>query len=109
MLVIGIDVGGTHTKFGLVENGNIIRSMELGTNTFDVIRQICNGARELVQATNRSWEEVDGVAVGFPGMVIDSVVMDSPNINLQTQHHYALQLIYPILFQVFALDYNFAN
>ena len=83
MLVVGIDVGGTHTKFGLVENGNIIRSMELGTNTFDVIRQLCNGAREIVQSSDRSWDEVDGIAIGFPGMVIDSVVMDSPNVSLQ--------------------------
>lgn len=83
MLVIGIDVGGTQVKFGLVEDGKIIRTMELGTNTFDIIRQLCNGAREIVQASERSWNEVDGVAVGFPGMVIDSVVLDSPNISLQ--------------------------
>ncbi len=83
MLVVGIDVGGTQVKFGLVENGNIIRNMELGTNTFDIIRQLCNGARELVQSSDRTWEDVDGVAIGFPGMVINSVVMDSPNVNLQ--------------------------
>ena len=83
MLVVGIDVGGTNIKFGLVEDGKIIRSMELGTNTFDVVRQLSNGAREIVQASDRAWEEVDGVAVGFPGMVIDSVVLDSPNISLQ--------------------------
>ena len=83
MLVVGIDVGGTQIKFGLVENGNIIKSMELGTNAFDIIRQLCNGARELVQSGDRSWEEVDGVAIGFPGMVINSIVMDSPNVSLQ--------------------------
>ncbi len=83
MLVVGIDVGGTQIKFGLVENGNIIKSMELGTNAFDIIRQLCNGARELVQSGGKSWEEVDGIAIGFPGMVINSIVMDSPNVSLQ--------------------------
>ena len=83
MLVVGIDVGGTQIKFGLVENGNIIKSMELGTNAFDIIRQLCNGARELVQSGGKSWEEVEGIAIGFPGMVINSIVMDSPNVSLQ--------------------------
>lgn len=83
MLVVGIDVGGTHIKFGLVENGNIIKNMEQGTNAFDIIRQLCNGAREIVQSSDKSWDEVDGIAIGFPGMVIDSIVMDSPNVSLQ--------------------------
>ena len=83
MLVVGIDVGGTHIKFGLVENGNIIKNMEQGTNAFDIIRQLCNGAREIVQSSDKSWEEIDGVAIGFPGMVINSIVMDSPNVSLQ--------------------------
>lgn len=83
MLVVGIDVGGTHIKFGLVENGNIIKNMEQGTNAFDIIRQLCNGAREIVQSSDKSWEEIEGIAIGFPGMVIDSVVMDSPNVSLQ--------------------------
>lgn len=83
MLVVGIDVGGTQIKFGLVENGNIIKSMELGTNAFDIIRQLCNGARELVQSSGKAWEDVDGIAIGFPGMVINSIVMDSPNVSLQ--------------------------
>ena len=83
MLVVGIDVGGTHIKFGLVENGNIIKNMEQGTNAFDIIRQLCNGAREIVQSSDKSWEEIDGIAIGFPGMVIDSIVMDSPNVSLQ--------------------------
>jgi len=83
MLIVGIDVGGTHTKVGVVEDGKIIRSMQLTTNTFDVVRQIVNATKEFVQSAEKSWEEVDGIAVGFPGMVIDSVVLDSPNINLQ--------------------------
>jgi activator of 2-hydroxyglutaryl-CoA dehydratase len=36
MLLIGIDVGGTNTKFGLIENNEIIKSFTAQTNTFDV-------------------------------------------------------------------------
>ena len=83
MLLIGIDVGGTFVKFGLVEDGKIIRTMQLATNAFDVIKQLVNGARELVQSEGRSFDEVQGIGVGFPGMVVNSVIMDSPNIGMQ--------------------------
>lgn len=83
MYLIGIDVGGTNSKFGLIKDSEIIKSCTIATNTFDVIRQLVNGAKELVQSTGISWEEIKGVAVGFPGMVIDDILKDSPNIGLQ--------------------------
>ena len=49
MLLVGIDVGGTHIKFGLIKENEIIRKMSLATNTFDVVRQIVNGTHELLQ------------------------------------------------------------
>ncbi len=84
MLVVGIDVGGTHTKFGLVENGKIIRIMEMATNTFDIVSQVINGSRDIVSSAEREWSEVDGIGIGIPGMVIDSIVQDCPNINLHS-------------------------
>lgn len=83
MLLIGIDVGGTHTKFGLIRDGEIVRKLTLATNTFDIVKQIANGARELIQSEGINIEDIDGVAVGFPGMVVNSVVLESPNIGLQ--------------------------
>ena len=83
MYLIGIDVGGTHTKFGLIKDGTLLKSLKVTTNTFDVIRQIGNGARELAQNAGISFDEVGGIAVGFPGMVIDNVVKESPNLGLQ--------------------------
>lgn len=83
MYLIGIDVGGTHTKFGLIKDGTLLKSLKVSTNTFDVIRQIGNGARELAQNAGISFDDVSGIAVGFPGMVIDNVVKESPNLGLQ--------------------------
>ena len=83
MLIVGIDVGGTNTKFGLIEDGRIIRSMQLSTNAFDVVRQLVNGIKELVQGAGRDFDEVQGIGLGFPGMVVDSVILESPNIGLQ--------------------------
>lgn len=83
MYLIGIDVGGTHTKFGLIKDGTMLKTLKVSTNTFDVIRQIANGARELAQSSGVEFEDVAGIAVGFPGMVVDNIVKDSPNIGLQ--------------------------
>lgn len=83
MYLIGIDVGGTHTKFGLINDGKLVKTLKVSTNTFDVIRQVVNGVRELAQSAGCNFEDIEGVAVGFPGMVIDNVVKDSPNIGLQ--------------------------
>ena len=83
MLLVGIDVGGTQVKVGLIENGQIIRNMSVATNAFDVIKQLCNSVREILQMEGREFEELRGVAVGFPGMIIGDVVKDSPNIGLR--------------------------
>ena len=83
MYLIGIDVGGTHTKFGLIKDGVLLKKLKVSTNAFDIIRQIVNGARELVQGDSCSFDDVSAVVVGFPGIVIDNVVKESPNIGLQ--------------------------
>lgn len=83
MYLIGIDVGGTHTKFGLIKDGELLKTLKVSTNAFDIIRQVVNGARELSQSAGIPFEDISGVAVGFPGMVIDNIVKESPNIGLQ--------------------------
>ena len=83
MYLVGVDVGGTHTKFGLIENDKIIKSIVVETNAFDVLRQVSNGIRELVQNSGKYLDQITGVAVGFPGMVVGSMVKDSPNIGIK--------------------------
>lgn len=83
MYLLGIDVGGTNTKFGLIKDGQLLKTLRVTTNTFDVIRQIANSGKELVHSAGLEMKDIEGVSVGFPGMVIDNVVKDSPNISLQ--------------------------
>ena len=83
MYYIGIDVGGTNIKFGLMEDTEILKSITMSTNAFDIIRQIVNGTRELVRSVGKELNEVVGIGVGFPGLIVDSVVLDSPNIGLE--------------------------
>lgn len=83
MYLLGIDVGGTNTKFGLIKDGALFKTLTVSTNTFDVIRQIANSGKELISSAGLEMKDIAGVSVGFPGMVIDNVVKDSPNISLQ--------------------------
>lgn len=83
MYLLGIDVGGTNTKFGLIKDGQMLKTLRVSTNTFDVIRQIANSGKELVSSAGLEMKDIAGISVGFPGMVIDNVVKDSPNISLQ--------------------------
>lgn len=83
MYYIGIDVGGTNIKFGLMEDTEILKSITMSTNAFDIVRQIVNGTRELVRSVGKELRDIVGVGVGFPGVVVNSVVLDSPNIGLE--------------------------
>lgn len=83
MYYIGIDVGGTNIKFGLMEDTEILKSITMSTNAFDIVRQIVNGARELVRSVGKELRDIVGIGVGFPGVVVNSIVLDSPNIGLQ--------------------------
>ena len=83
MLLIGVDVGGTKVKIGIIRDGEILKKISLQTNTFDIVRQIINGVYEVIQSIGLTIENVDGIGVGFPGMVVNNVVVDSPNIGLK--------------------------
>lgn len=83
MYLLGIDVGGTNTKFGLIKDGELLKTLRVSTNTFDIIRQIANSGKELISSAGLEMKDIKGISVGFPGMVIDNVVKDSPNISLQ--------------------------
>ena len=61
--------------YGLIKDGKLLKTIKASTNAFDVIRQIGTGARELAQNAGISFDDVSGIAVGFPGMVIDNVVI----------------------------------
>ena len=74
MYVIGVDVGGTRIKCGLISEGQIISRIEENTNTFDLVRQIENIIKRVVEENHILDEEIIGVGVGFPGITINGVM-----------------------------------
>lgn len=85
---IGIDIGGTDTKIGLVDIRNkLIDTMVIPTNAKDpakeVIARIGQCAADIVEKNGISMDQCIGVGVGMPGTVDrkNGVVLYSNNIK----------------------------
>ena len=71
---VGIDIGGTNTKIGLVdESGNIIFTTIVKTNAVEglekTVERISNILKDQVKESNIDYANVDGVGLGVPGPV----------------------------------------
>ena len=82
MYLVGIDIGGTSIKMGLINDGEIVSKIDAPTNTFDIIKQIISMTYELLENNNLQINEVSGVGVGCPGIIIDGKVVESVNLHL---------------------------
>lgn len=79
--IIGIDLGGTNIKAGIVkaENGNVLCSKSIKTlsergfeDTFD---RISNLVDELLEKENIKKDEVEGIGMGIPGPVMKQQIV----------------------------------
>lgn len=73
---VGIDIGGTNTKIGLVdEGGNIIFTTIVKTDSMDgfenTVERISNILKEQIKGTNIDFENVKAVGLGVPGPVAE--------------------------------------
>jgi glucokinase len=81
-LAIGIDIGGTRTKMGLVDlvNGNVIQTLIYPTETKDE-RRFYNQIKEAVEQFSTtaidSRNTISGIGMGIPGFVFANGVIDS--------------------------------
>ncbi len=77
-MYIGVDIGGTDIKFGVVNsNGCILKKKKISTakNTEKIIEsiiEICDGFKEEYQ--------ISGIGVACPGYIIDGVVQNPGNL-----------------------------
>jgi polyphosphate glucokinase len=75
---LGIDIGGTGVKFGLIRNGKMIGERQKiatpkGATPAAIIK--------LIQTQSKKMGSFDQVAVGFPGVTRRGVIETAPNIN----------------------------
>ncbi|MDD5743934.1 MAG: ROK family protein, partial [Mesotoga sp.] len=86
-LVVGVDLGGTETKIGIVEeNGRILSKSIIPTKVFEgriaVVTRIVEAIKQLIMETGISVDGVVGIGVGSPGSIDHETgtVLFSPNL-----------------------------
>ena len=81
---IGIDLGGTSIKFGIVSNsGRLIKKISLRTEAQKgpkkVIENIKTGIRELTGVSSNKKFRIEGIGIGCPGVVTPGTgIVESP-------------------------------
>lgn len=88
-LAIGIDLGGTNTKAGVVdENGRVISRVRMSTNAHlsadEIILGIAKAADRARRAAKLPWSEISAVGLGAPGVFEgpEGLMRLSPNIHV---------------------------
>lgn len=87
MFYIGVDIGGTNVKAGIIdEKGKIIAKSSIPTDkSFDYIKicaDIAVQIKELAKKSNVGWAEIGGVGMGCPGIITSSKGIVDYNNNL---------------------------
>lgn len=76
---IGVDVGGTTVKIGIVCDYKIIDYYSIKTNKDTLFDDIYNSIKEYVNKNNIS---IDGIGFGLPGSVSNNYIKALPNVGL---------------------------
>lgn len=84
-LVIGVDLGGTNIKAGLVDSsGSVLERLSIPSEANlggeRIVENICTAARNV--AENAGWDSIETVGIGSPGPLDyrTGVIFNSPNL-----------------------------
>ena len=83
MNIIGVDIGGTKIKVGLIKDKEIRDKVVVLTNSFDIIKQVMSLIDGIMDKNNLTAEDIDGIGIGCPGIIDDGVVVESANLQLK--------------------------
>jgi len=97
-LTIGVDIGGTRTKYGLVDTafGKVLNSIILPTekaNSTAFLRQICYVIKELKNVAEKNDGQVEGIGFGIPGYINEQAVIETTYGFLTFMENYPLKSI----------------
>ena len=83
MYLLGVDIGGTNLKVGLIKNKKIIDKIVVPTNKENVISQIEEIIGGLLSLHKLTAKDILRMGVGCPGIVVKGKVLNSANLNFQ--------------------------
>ena len=76
----GVDVGGTTVKIGVCEDKKVVDTFVVKTTKDNLFKDVCEGINEYAKKHNGT---VDIVGFGIPGVVINNLIINMPNIGLK--------------------------
>ena len=95
--IIGIDIGGTTVKFGLISNdGELFKKWSIPTkkenNGATIVNDIWNSLAQTIESFNINKDTIIGIGVGIPGyvdtgsgLVYEAINIGWKNINIKQQ------------------------
>lgn len=95
--VIGVDIGGTNTVFGIVDKrGQIIRSGSIKTSIHaqvgDYLNELTDALKEMIEETNSN-DLIKGIGVGAPnGNFFKGTIEYAPNLRWKGVIHFTSML-----------------
>lgn len=72
--VLGIDIGGTHTRYGVIENGFSIHAEKVPTKSIEDFSSFITG---LAKKCNM----IEKIVIGVPGIVYQNEIINIPNVD----------------------------
>ncbi|MDI6703938.1 MAG: ROK family protein [bacterium] len=80
---IGIDLGGTNIKGGLVnENGGVVLKIKRETRSYQAVDKVLDRTFKVIDELLKSAKRVSGIGIGVAGQIdSEGVVTDAPNLN----------------------------
>src|SRR3989338_5272547 len=78
MAIIGIDIGGTKTAIGVVENDNIVKYNKIATNGSARLDAVLNNLTNLIDSVFE--KNIYGIGIGFPAPVECGKINECVNI-----------------------------
>jgi glucokinase len=89
MPVIGLDLGATRIKAGVVDRGRVLASHVVTLDPGDrsptgIVARLAGAARDVAALGDVPWGRVDGIGIGAPGAIraSDGVITRAPNFPL---------------------------
>lgn len=82
MYLIGVDIGGTNLKIGLIKNKTIVDKIVEPTDKDDVVNQVKKLVNLIISKYSLKTSDIQKLGVGCPGIVIDGIIKESANLKL---------------------------
>ncbi len=85
MVKIGVDIGGTTIKIGIIDGVKVIDSLSVPSLDYKIVSSIEKGIKQLLEKNNLKTDKVEVIGVTLPGPVVNHLVDETVNLKLENK------------------------